>query len=169
MDNSNSTSTPESNSNPESNRAPNPTSRPVPASQSESVSSERQQGSSSTSDSTIRPEPATRSEGVASDRQQGRAVQLQQMELALQATNADLESLLHVLDTLRQAPELEARAMLAELRSCDNIQDFARAMRRRGLVSTSTGRTVACALKLSFVSLVTHMLTRSPIITRPTA
>lgn len=120
---------------PESNSASNSTGRSGTASRSDST---RNPESNSASNASGRPEAASQTDNLSADRQQRRASQLLEMERRLFTTNRELDSLVHVLDTLRQAPEVEARAMLAELRSCENIQEFARTIRRRALVSTSS-------------------------------
>lgn len=54
------------------------------------------------------------------------------MELRLESANAEIDSLVFLLQAMREGTELEARMLLEQLRACGDIQSFARTMRRRG-------------------------------------
>lgn len=54
------------------------------------------------------------------------------MIVRLESATAQIDSLVFLLQALREGTDLEARMLLDQLRACSDVQSFARTMRRRG-------------------------------------
>ena len=59
-------------------------------------------------------------------------LEVRDMELRLESANAELDSLVFLLQAMREGTEVEARILLEQLRACGDIRAFAQMMRRRG-------------------------------------